>query len=87
MGKRILLPVIVLLTAAGIISAQQVPDLQYHPPLPRPAYEEGKGPRVAIDEAHHNFHTGAAATNPSPNSCGAMATALPASASRSPPSP
>ncbi|HUJ42077.1 MAG TPA: hypothetical protein VLW52_00595 [Opitutaceae bacterium] len=37
--------------------AQQVPDLEYRPPLPRPAYELGKGPRVAIDEAHHNYHT------------------------------
>jgi hypothetical protein len=41
----------------GILSGQQVADLEYKPPLPRPAYEAGKGPRVAIDEAHHNFHT------------------------------
>jgi hypothetical protein len=40
-----------------IISAGQVADLEYKPPLPRPAYEAGEGPRVAIDEAHHNFHT------------------------------
>src|SRR5262249_32625107 len=45
------------LMAPGGVSAQQVPDLKYKPPLPRPAYESGKGPRVAIDEAHHNFHT------------------------------
>ena len=57
MSKRILFTVIVLLMATGIVSAQQVPDLKYKPPLPRPAYESGKGPRVAIDEAHHNFHT------------------------------
>jgi hypothetical protein len=57
MGKRILLPVLVLLTAIDLVSAQQVPDLKYNPPLPRPAYEAGKGPRVAIDEAHHNYHT------------------------------
>jgi hypothetical protein len=57
MSKRIPLPVIVLLTAINIVSAQQAPDLKYKPPLPRPAYEAGKGPRVAIDEAHHNFHT------------------------------
>jgi hypothetical protein len=49
--------VLVLLAGTGIASAQQVPDLKYKPPLPRPAYEGGKGPRVAIDEAHHNFHT------------------------------
>jgi hypothetical protein len=45
------------LAAASIGSAQQVPDLEYRPPLPRPAYAPGKGPRVAIDEAHNNFHT------------------------------
>jgi hypothetical protein len=57
MSKRILFTVTALLTATGIASAQQVPDLKYRPPLPRPAYESGRGPRVAIDEAHHNFHT------------------------------
>src|SRR5262245_56235288 len=40
-----------------VVSGQQVADLEYKPPIPRPAYEAGKGPRVAIDEAHHNFHT------------------------------
>jgi len=57
MSKRILFPGIVLWMATGIVSAQQVADLKYKPPIPRPAYEAGKGPRVAIDEAHHNFHT------------------------------
>jgi hypothetical protein len=57
MSKRIPFTLIVLLTATGIVSAQQVADLKYRPPIPRPAYEAGKGPRVAIDEAHHNFHT------------------------------
>jgi hypothetical protein len=57
MHKRSVLAVIVFLLAAGSVSAQQVADLKYKPPLPRPAYEPGKGPRVAIDEAHHNFHT------------------------------
>jgi hypothetical protein len=57
MSKRILFPVLALLLVIGIVSAQQVPDLKYKPPLPRPAYEAGKGPRIAIDEAHYNFHT------------------------------
>src|SRR5262245_30118785 len=57
MRKRTLLTLIALSAATSIGSAQQVPDLTYKPPLPRPAYEAGKGPRVAIDEAHHNFHT------------------------------
>ncbi len=57
MSGRTQFSLIALLIIHGPISAQQVPDLEYKPPLPRPAYEAGKGPRVAIDEAHHNFHT------------------------------
>jgi hypothetical protein len=57
MIKRTLLTAVVVLATANVISAQQVPDIKYKPPLPRPAYESEKGPRVAIDEAHHNFHT------------------------------
>src|SRR5690242_10557702 len=45
MGKHILLPIIGLLMVVSIVSAQQVPDLKYKPPLPKPAYEAGKGPR------------------------------------------
>jgi hypothetical protein len=56
-NKGILFSGIVLVAATSIVSAQQVPDLEYKPPLPQPAYESGKGPRVAIDEAHHNYHT------------------------------
>jgi hypothetical protein len=37
--------------------AQQVPDLGFTPAVERPAYPAGRGPRVAIDEAHLNFHT------------------------------
>ena len=57
MNKGILFSGIVLLAATSIVSAQQVPDLEYKPPLPRPACESGQGPRVVIDEAHHNYHT------------------------------
>jgi hypothetical protein len=57
MGQRIRFTALALLMVPEIVSAQQVADLKYKPPLPRPAYEAGKGPRVAIDEAHHNFHT------------------------------
>jgi hypothetical protein len=51
------------LTAIGLLvfplgaPAQQVVDSDYQPPLTRPAYAPNAGPRVAIDEAHHNFHT------------------------------
>jgi hypothetical protein len=37
--------------------AQQVPDNDFKPPIEKPAYAEGKGPVVLIDEAHYNFHT------------------------------
>ena len=57
MGKRLVLTVIVVLAATKIAVAQQVADLNYKPPIARPAYESGKGPRVVIDAAHHNFHT------------------------------
>jgi hypothetical protein len=57
MAHRFLLFCILLLAAVGAVSAQQIADSTYSPPLPRPAYEPGKGPRVAIDEAHYNFHT------------------------------
>jgi hypothetical protein len=57
MNKRILLSVIVVLAAMDIVFCQQVPDLEYEPPVHRPAYALGEGPRIVIDEAHYNFHT------------------------------
>ena len=35
----------------------QVADTAFHPVIERPAYREGTGPVVFIDEAHANFHT------------------------------
>lgn len=57
MSRLIQISLLALWMASGGVSAQQISDPTYKPPLPRPAYESGKGPRVAIDEAHHNFHT------------------------------
>lgn len=37
--------------------AIQQADLAFEPPIELPAYSEGLGPSVLIDEAHHNFHT------------------------------
>lgn len=54
---RLLLLLIILLPCQNDVRAQQTPDPQYTPVVSRPAYEAGKGPRVAIDETHHNFHT------------------------------
>jgi hypothetical protein len=42
---------------AAEIRAQQVPDPDFKPRIEKPAYVEGKGPVVMIDEAHFNFHT------------------------------
>jgi hypothetical protein len=57
MRQRFVVAGVVTLLAAVLVHGQQSPDLSYKPPIPKPAYESGKGPRIAIDEAHHNFHT------------------------------
>ncbi len=46
-----------LLSVGATLSAQQLADEQFDPPIPQPAYAQGKGAVVAIDEAHFNFHT------------------------------
>lgn len=38
-------------------SAQQVPDTTFDVRVAQPAFPAGQGPRVLLDEAHHNFHT------------------------------
>jgi hypothetical protein len=49
------LAALLLLCAAAF--AQQVADPDFKPPVTSPAYKEGRGPVVLVDEAHHNFHT------------------------------
>ncbi len=39
------------------LSAEQVSDNNFNPPVNKPAYPTGDGPQVFIDEAHNNFHT------------------------------
>ncbi len=46
-----------LVAVRTTISAQQVPDVDYNPPIFRPAYKIGTGPKVIVDDTHHNFHT------------------------------
>lgn len=46
--------VLLLPTAAR---AQQVADEGFALPVARPAHKPGRGPVVALDEAHNNFHT------------------------------
>lgn len=57
MRRPCVLALVILSAGSAFALAQQVSDLGYAPPVPRPAYQAGEGPRVAIDEAHHNFHT------------------------------
>jgi hypothetical protein len=51
----------IFLSFFGLISlslfSQQVADTVFNPFIPRPEYVSGKGPVVAIDEGHYNFHT------------------------------
>ena len=46
-----------LLFAAAAARGRQVADASFSPPVPKPAYKEGTGPLVLLDEAHQNFHT------------------------------
>lgn len=48
---------VLLVLMSTTVLAQQEPDSTYNPAIARPAFEWGKGPHVAIDEAHYNFHT------------------------------
>jgi hypothetical protein len=61
MVHRLILPigvaVIALFTHPPRLQAQQIADTLFAPSINSPAFEEGTGPSVLIDEAHHNFHT------------------------------
>lgn len=48
-------PALVIITSTT--AAQQVPDSLFRPSFSDPAFTLGTGPRIAIDQAHHNFHT------------------------------
>ena len=39
------------------VKAQQVADTLFNPNVGAPAFKEGSGPTVLIDEGHYNFHT------------------------------
>ncbi|GAA5120333.1 hypothetical protein JIN84_20500 [Luteolibacter yonseiensis] len=57
MNRGFLLIVTGFISAISTLRAQQVSDTSYQPGIGDPAYGSGQGPRVGIDEAHHNFHT------------------------------
>ncbi|MDX2034324.1 MAG: DUF4350 domain-containing protein [Blastocatellia bacterium] len=57
-GSRFALVLGTLLALLPTIGrAQQVPDTEFKPRIEKPAFAEGKGPTVLLDEAHYNFHT------------------------------
>ena len=55
-GRLFTLAFFICLSSTGVLS-QQVADTTYNPVILQPEYEEGRGPVVAIDEGHYNFHT------------------------------
>ena len=57
MRRNLLSVVAVAICVGASLVAQQVPDRTFRPPVASPAYAEGKGPTVCLDEAHANFHT------------------------------
>ncbi len=56
-GRRWVWLVAAALTPSLALEAQQLADTSYAPPIARPAFALGAGPRLCVDEAHHNFHT------------------------------
>jgi hypothetical protein len=46
-----------LVASRAAALAQQRADSSFDPSVRSPAYPQGAGPVVAVDEAHHNFHT------------------------------
>jgi hypothetical protein len=55
MRRTLLIPVILLGCVFAGRAQQTAGD--FNPPIGKPAYEADRGPRVAIDSAHGNFHT------------------------------
>jgi hypothetical protein len=60
--QDILLPALLFVLASVLLIpisafAQQVPDKTFRPSLENPAFQQGKGPIILIDEGHFNFHT------------------------------
>ena len=54
---RIVLLWVLLLALPGFAASRQQADLQGIPTNATPSYPAATGPRIAIDAAHHNFHT------------------------------
>jgi len=56
LNTRLILALLVISLLAGCDTGQ-VPDKSYKPVIANPAYQQGSGPLVCLDEAHNNFHT------------------------------
>src|SRR5713101_7121182 len=52
-SKHLIVAALVVVSA----HAQPIPDTDFKPLIEKPAYAEGSGPVVMIDEAHFNWHT------------------------------
>jgi len=61
MTKRLVSLMLFAAIASSLLSmrteAQQVADSSFAPAIVRPAYPQGRGPVIMLDEAHFNFHT------------------------------
>jgi len=55
--RTTLAALVLTIALSPTMTAQQVADSMFSPPIASPAFLEGQGPRVGIDEAHENFHT------------------------------
>ena len=56
LSNGLVIALFILFTVAAA-HAQQVADTEFKPPIADPAYRQGRGPVVLVDEAHNNFHT------------------------------
>ena len=57
MMKRLIGILLLILLFLSSAWGQQVPDDSYNPEIRNPAWPQGQGPVVLVDEAHENFHT------------------------------
>lgn len=57
MSKHAALWFLLLIGSSFAVHAQQAPDPDFKPKIEKPAFAEGKGSVVLLDEAHFNFHT------------------------------
>jgi hypothetical protein len=51
------MPILGALVACAPLVAQVVADEAFDPSVAKPAFAAGAGPRLVVDEAHHNLHT------------------------------